>query len=62
MPTLPLSPPKPKLLDRGRWHLRLKHYSIRTEQVYVDWIRRYILFHRKRHLKEMSDIFSRRRS
>jgi Phage integrase, N-terminal SAM-like domain len=44
----------PKLLDRVRWHLRVKHYSIRTEQAYVDWIRRYILFHRKRHPNEMN--------
>ena len=27
----------PKLLDRVRWHLRVKHYSIRTEQAYIDW-------------------------
>lgn len=45
----------PKLLDRVRWHLRVKHYSIRTEQAYVDWIRRYILFHRKRHPTEMGE-------
>lgn len=45
----------PKLLDRVRWHLRVKHYSIRTEQAYVDWIRRYIVFHRKRHPNEMSE-------
>jgi integron integrase len=45
----------PKLLDRVRWHLRLKHYSIRTEQAYVDWIRRYILFHHKRHPNEMGE-------
>jgi site-specific recombinase XerD len=45
----------PKLLDRVRWHLRVKHYSIRTEQAYVDWIRRYILFHRKRHPGEMGE-------
>jgi len=45
----------PKLLDRVRWHLRVKHYSIRTEQAYVDWIRRYILFHRKPHPNEMSE-------
>jgi len=32
--------------------LRLKHYSIRTEHSYVDWIRRYILFHHKRHPNE----------
>lgn len=30
-----------KLLDRVRWHLRVKRYSIRTEQAYVDWIRRF---------------------
>src|SRR5207245_4394539 len=39
----------PKLLDRVRWHLRVRHYSIRTEKAYVDCIRRYILYHRKRH-------------
>ena len=55
MPTPPLAPPKSKLLDRVRWHLRLKHYAIRTEQVYIDWIRRYILFHRKRHPEEMGE-------
>jgi hypothetical protein len=32
----------PKLLDRVRWLLRAKHYSIRTEQAYVDWIRHFI--------------------
>ena len=45
----------PKLLDRARWHLRVKHYSIRTEQAYVDWIRRYILYHRKRHPNQMGE-------
>jgi integron integrase len=45
----------PKLLDRVRWHLRVKHYSIRTEQAYVDWIRRFILFHRKRHPNDMGE-------
>ena len=48
-------PGKPKLLDRVRWHLRLKHYSIRTEESYVDWIRRFILFHGKRHPEEMGE-------
>src|SRR5258706_14398404 len=43
----------PKLLDRVRWHLRVKHYSIRTEQSYVDWIRRFILFHGRRHPSQM---------
>jgi len=42
-----------KLLDRVRWHLRVKRYSIRTEQAYVDWIRRFILFHNKRHPDQM---------
>jgi integrase len=48
-PTTAAVASSPKLLDRVRWQLRVKHYSIRTEQAYVDWIRRYILFHRKRH-------------
>jgi len=43
----------PKLLDQVRDKIRLKHYSIRTEQAYVDWIRRFILFHQKRHPAEM---------
>ena len=46
---------RPRLLDRVRWHLRVKHYSLRTEQAYVDWIRRYILFHKKRHPDEMGE-------
>lgn len=37
------------LLDRVRDRIRLKHYSIRTEQAYCDWIRRFIIFHGKRH-------------
>ena len=32
---------KPRFLDRVRWHLRVKRYSIRTEQAYTDWIRRF---------------------
>ncbi len=43
----------PKLLDQVRDKLRVKHYSIRTEHTYVDWIKRYILFHGKRHPKNM---------
>ena len=38
-----------------RSHLRLKHYSIRTEQACTDWTRRYILFHGKRHPGEMGE-------
>lgn len=43
----------PKLLDQVRGKIRLKHYSIRTEQAYVDWIKRYILFFDKRHPKDL---------
>jgi integron integrase len=43
----------PKLLDRVREEIRLRHYSIRTEETYVDWSRRFILFHNKRHPKDM---------
>lgn len=46
-------PPKPKLLDQLREIIRLKHYSIRTEQSYVDWAKRYIFFHGKKHPKDM---------
>jgi len=42
-------PNAPGLLTRVRDRIRLKHYSIRTEHVYVDWIRRFIHFHGKRH-------------
>jgi integron integrase len=45
--------PKPKLLDQVRNAIRLKHYSIRTEHSYIDWIRRYIYFHNKRHPSEL---------
>jgi integron integrase len=44
---------EPKLLDQLRGRLRVKHYSIRTEQAYVDWVRRFILFHGKRHPKDL---------
>ncbi len=46
---------KPKLLDQVRDVIRLKHYSIRTEQAYVDWIKRYIYFHEKKHPAEMGE-------
>src|SRR5437773_9829442 len=44
---------KPKLLDRVRETIRFKHYSLRTEQAYVDWIKRFIRFHGKRHPEAM---------
>jgi integron integrase len=46
-------PNPPRLLDLVREKLRVKHYAIRTEQTYVDWIKRFILFHGKRHPKEL---------
>jgi integron integrase len=45
--------PPPRLLDRVRHKCRLLHYAIRTEEAYVQWIRRFILFHHKRHPAEM---------
>jgi integron integrase len=45
-------PPK-KLLDQVRHVIRVKHYSIRTEESYTAWIKRYVLFHDKRHPAEM---------
>ena len=45
-----------KLLDRVREAIRTKHYSIRTEEAYTNWIRRYILFHNKRHPKDMERV------
>lgn len=38
-----------ELVERVRNKLRLKHYAFRTEQAYVDWIKRFILFHGKKH-------------
>src|SRR5438105_10116485 len=47
--------PKKKLLDQVRDVMRLKHYSLRTEQTYCDWITRFIRFHRMRHPTEMRE-------
>ncbi|HUW50735.1 MAG TPA: integron integrase [Sulfuricella sp.] len=46
-------PSAPKLLDQVRGKIRLKHYSIRTEQAYVDWIKRFICHFGKRHPREL---------
>lgn len=43
----------PRLLDTLREQIRVRNFSIRTEQVYVDWAKRFILFHGKRHPREM---------
>lgn len=42
-----------KLLDQLRDALRAKHYSYRTEQTYLDWCKRFILYHKKRHPAQM---------
>jgi integron integrase len=49
----PPGPPKPRLLDRVRQAVRARHYSRRTEKTYAAWVRRYVLFHGKRHPAEM---------
>lgn len=46
-------PREPKLLDQARATLRRKHYSYQTEKRYLDWIRRFILFHNKKHPRAM---------
>ncbi len=45
----------PKLLDQVREKIRVKHYSYRTEQAYVQWVKRFILFHNKKHPKDMGE-------
>lgn len=46
---------KPKLLDQVRDAIRTRHYSLRTEKAYVQWIKRFIFFHQKRHPAEMGE-------
>jgi integron integrase len=47
---------KPRLLDQVRTAIRTKHYSYRTEEAYISWIRQFILFHNKHHPADMSEI------
>lgn len=47
---------KQRLLERVREQTRVRHYSLRTEKTYIEWIRRYILYHGKRHLSEMGEV------
>ncbi|MFN2632511.1 MAG: phage integrase N-terminal SAM-like domain-containing protein [Thermoanaerobaculia bacterium] len=49
------SPRPPRFLDQVRAAIRARHYSLRTEEAYLGWIRRYILFHGKRHPKDMGE-------
>jgi len=46
---------KPKLLDQVRQIIRIKHYSLRTEESYINWIKRFIFFHNKKHPIEMGE-------
>ena len=43
----------PKLLEQVREVIRARHYSLRTEETYLSWMKRFILFHGKRHPREM---------
>jgi hypothetical protein len=45
--------PKARLFDQVREVMRFKHYSLRTEQTYLEWMKRFIFFHQKRHPREM---------
>jgi len=45
----------PRLLVQVRDAVRRRHYSYRTEKAYLYWVRRYVLFHRKRHPAEMGE-------
>lgn len=49
----PIQTAAPKLLDQVRDKIRVKHYSIRTETQYIHWVKRFILYHNKRHPREM---------
>ncbi len=46
---------EPRLMDKVRDAMRVKHYSIRTEQSYLQWIKRYIFFHNKKHPADMGE-------
>jgi integron integrase len=47
--------PKPRLLDEVREVCRMRHLSLRTEQAYINWIKRFIFFHNKRHPRDMGE-------
>ena len=49
----PSQPQPPRLLQQVRERIRYKHYSIRTESTYIDWIKRFIFFHERRHPRDM---------
>jgi hypothetical protein len=53
--TVPAIAPRPKLLDQVRKAIRMRHYSPKTEESYVHWIKRFVFFHNKRHPAEMGE-------
>ncbi|MGH8710449.1 MAG: phage integrase N-terminal SAM-like domain-containing protein [Burkholderiales bacterium] len=46
---------KPLLLDQVRTAIQVRHFSLRTEQSYIHWVKRFIFFQNKRHPMEMGD-------
>ena len=50
------SPTQPKLLNQVRARIRVKHYSVRTEQAYVDWITRFIVHFDNRHPRDLGAV------
>jgi hypothetical protein len=54
-PSGPPTPRQPKLLDRVRTAIRARHYSLRTEEAYVSWIRRFVFFNDVRHPADMGE-------
>lgn len=50
--------PQPRLLDQSRDRIRLKHHSIRTEEIYVDWVKWLVWFQGKSHPKQMGAVKS----
>jgi len=55
MPSVDSATPKPRLFDEVRAVARMRHLSLRTEEAYLNWIRRFILFHDKLHPRDMSE-------
>jgi len=53
LPALSVAAQPPRLLDRVRAAIRVRHYSLATERTYVGWIKRFIYFHQKRHPQDM---------
>ena len=49
-----VSTQNPRLLDQVRHTLRIKHYALRTEEAYLNWIKRFILFHHKQHPQHLN--------